>query len=165
MASAAFRRHRERGGESPPSSSSSLTFSLDGRRVSPLVLGSHGVGGARAPPRLDLSLSVSVFLDYALSPFLLYPEIRNSDWVETFAQIFLQKLAFLRQNKSVNHLTGCPRGSGARPPPWGAPPASWPPRALCRVDSSSQISQFFQKYSLSIFIPFGLHLIWVFCET
>ena len=38
------------------SSSSSLTFSLDGRRVSPLVLGSHGVGGARAPRRLDLSL-------------------------------------------------------------------------------------------------------------
>ena len=26
------------------------------RRVSPLVLGSHGVGGARAPPRLDVSL-------------------------------------------------------------------------------------------------------------
>ena len=44
-------------GERPPSSSSSsLTSSLDGRRVSPLVLGSHGVGGARAPPRLDLSL-------------------------------------------------------------------------------------------------------------
>ena len=33
-------------GESPPSSSSSLTFSLDGRRISPLFLGSHGVGGA-----------------------------------------------------------------------------------------------------------------------
>ena len=44
----------------PPSSSSSLTFSLDGRRVSPLVLGSHGVGGARAPPRLDLSLCFCV---------------------------------------------------------------------------------------------------------
>ena len=43
-------------GERSPSSSSSLTSSLDGRRVSPLVLGSHGVGGARAPPRLDLSL-------------------------------------------------------------------------------------------------------------
>ena len=43
-------------GERPPSYSSSLTSSLDGRRVSPLVLGSHGVGGARAPPRLDLSL-------------------------------------------------------------------------------------------------------------
>ena len=61
MAPAAFRHHRKRGGESPPSSSSSLTFSLDGRRVSPLVLGLHGVGGARAPPRLDLSLSVSLW--------------------------------------------------------------------------------------------------------
>ena len=49
-------------GESPPSSSSSLTFSLDGRRVSPLVLGSHGVVGARAPLRLDLSLCLSLFL-------------------------------------------------------------------------------------------------------
>ena len=39
----------ERGRE-PPCSSSSLTFSLDGRRVSPLVHGLHGVGGARAPP-------------------------------------------------------------------------------------------------------------------
>ena len=56
VATAAFRRHRKRGGEGPPSSSSSLTSSLDGRRVSPLVLGSHGLGGERAPPRLDLSL-------------------------------------------------------------------------------------------------------------
>ena len=60
MALAAFRRHQERGGEWPPSSSSSLTFSLDGRMVSPLVLGSHGLGGARAPPRLDLSLCFCV---------------------------------------------------------------------------------------------------------
>ena len=49
----------ERGRE-PPSYSSSLTFSLDGRRVSPLVLRSHGLGGARAPPRLDLSLCFCV---------------------------------------------------------------------------------------------------------
>ena len=66
----------------PPPSSSSLTFSLDGRRVSPLVHGLHGVGGARAPPRLDLSLSVSAFSDSALSPFLIFPEILNSDWDE-----------------------------------------------------------------------------------
>ena len=47
----------KQGGESPPtSSSSSLTSSLDRRRVSPLVLGSHVLGGARAPLRLDLSL-------------------------------------------------------------------------------------------------------------
>ena len=46
--------------EGPRSSSSSLTSSLDGRRVSPLVLGLHGVGGARAPSRLDLSLCFCV---------------------------------------------------------------------------------------------------------
>ena len=49
-------------GRDPPSSSSSLTFSLDGRRFAPLVLGSHGVGGARDPLRLDLSLCLSLFL-------------------------------------------------------------------------------------------------------
>ena len=59
VATTAFRRHRKRGGEGPPSSSS-LTFSLDGR--SPLVHGLHGVGGARAPPRLDMSLCLSLFL-------------------------------------------------------------------------------------------------------
>ena len=68
MASAALRRHRKQGGEGPPSSSSSLTSSLDGRRISPLVLGSHGVGGARAPPRLDLSLCLSLFLRSVLLP-------------------------------------------------------------------------------------------------
>ena len=57
-----------KGGEPPPSSSS-LTSSLDGRRVSPLVLGLHGVGGARAPPRLDLSLCLSLFLRSARLPF------------------------------------------------------------------------------------------------
>ena len=53
----------ERGRE-PPSYSSSLTFSLDGRRVSPLVHGLHGMRGARAPPRLDLSLYLSLFLRF-----------------------------------------------------------------------------------------------------
>ena len=62
VATAAFRRHRKRRGEGPPSSSSSLTSSLDGRRVSPLVHGLPGVGGARAPPRLDLSLCLSLFM-------------------------------------------------------------------------------------------------------
>ena len=79
MATTAFRRHRKRRGEGGPSSSSSLTSSLDGRRVSPLVLGLHGMGGARAPLRLDLPLCFYV-PDSALSPFLIFPEIRNSDW-------------------------------------------------------------------------------------
>ena len=61
VATAVFQRHQKRRGEGPPSSSSSLTFFLDGRRVSPLVLGSHGLAGVRAPPRLDLSLCFCPF--------------------------------------------------------------------------------------------------------
>ena len=68
----------------------------------------------REPLRDWIYLSVSAFSDSTPSPFLKYPEIRNSDWGESFAQIFLIKLAFLRQKKSVNRLTGGPRGSGAR---------------------------------------------------
>ena len=45
---------------------------------------------------ISLSLFVSALSDSALTLFLLYLEIRNSDWIETFAQIFFQKLAFLR---------------------------------------------------------------------
>ena len=89
MAPAVFRRHRERErGREPPPSSSSLTFPLDGRRVSPLVHGLHGGGGAGAPPGLDLSLfpSVSTLPDSGLSPFLKFPEIHNSDWAEFWTQ-------------------------------------------------------------------------------
>ena len=56
-------------------------------------------GSGESPSEIgsaSLSLSVSAFSDSTLSPFLIYPEIRNSDWIETFAQIFFQKLAFLR---------------------------------------------------------------------
>ena len=72
MATAAFRRHQKRRGEEAPSSSSSLTSSLDGRRVSPLVLGSHGLGGASAPPRLDLSLCFCVLRFYPFTVSFIY---------------------------------------------------------------------------------------------
>ena len=45
-----------------------------GRGKSPSEIGS-----------VSLSLSVSAFSDPSPSSFLLYPEIRNSDWIETFA--------------------------------------------------------------------------------
>ena len=78
MATAVFRRHRKRRGEGAPSYSSSLTSSLDGRRVSPLVLGLHGVGGARAPPRLDLSLYLSLFMRSLILPLHRFFYIRRS---------------------------------------------------------------------------------------
>ena len=105
----------------PHSSSSSLTFSLYGRRVSPLVLGFHGTGG-REPLRDWICLSVSLYFcvpDSALSRFLIFSEIHKSDWIETFNTICSRILAFLRQKKGNNRLTGCPRGSGARPLPRG----------------------------------------------
>ena len=48
-------------------------------------------GSGESPSEIgsaSLSLSVSAFSDSTLSPFLIYPEIRNSDWIETFAMIF-----------------------------------------------------------------------------
>ena len=42
-----------------------------GRGKSPSEIGS-----------VSLSLSVSAFSDSSLSPFLIFPEIRNSDWAE-----------------------------------------------------------------------------------
>ena len=38
-------------------------------KFSPLVLGFHGMGGARAPPRLDLSLCLFLFLRSRFWPF------------------------------------------------------------------------------------------------
>ena len=70
----------------------------------------------REPLRDWIYLSVSAFsalADSIPSPFPLYLEIRNSDWGESFAKIFLVKLAFLRQKESINRLTGGPRGSGS----------------------------------------------------
>ena len=60
-----------RGTESPPSSYSSLTSSLDGRRVSPLVHGLHGSRGARAPLRLDLPLYSFLFRAPQIWPFMI----------------------------------------------------------------------------------------------
>ena len=57
-----------------------------GRGESPSEIGS-----------VSLSLFVSAFPDSALSPFLIFPEIRNSDWIETLNTIFSRILAFLRR--------------------------------------------------------------------
>ena len=110
------------------------------------------------------------FLLFQRSQILAFHRFLNSRRSVTpiglnFNMISIRILAFLRRNKGINHLTGWPRGPRARLPTWGAPPASWPSRASYRIDSSSQNSHIFQKKSPSVFIPFGLRLIWIFCET
>ena len=98
----------------------------------------------REPLRDWIYLSVSAFSalgDSTPSLFLLYPEIRNSDWGESFAQMFLIKLAFLRKKKSVNHLTGAPRESRARLPPWGAPASLGRARAPYLLAPSGTVSR------------------------
>ena len=87
----------------------------------------------REPLRDWIYLSVSAFWNSALSPFLLYPEIRNSDWIETFTQIFFQKLAFLRPKKGINCLMRGLGGWGARPPGVGVGP--------CLVATSGTVSR------------------------
>ena len=43
----------------------------------------HGRGDSPSEiGSVSLSLSVSAFSDSTLSPFLIFPEIRNSDWAE-----------------------------------------------------------------------------------
>ena len=150
-----------------PSSSSSLTSSLDGRRVSPLVHGLHGKGGARAPPRLDLSLCLSLFLCSQILPLHRFFYIRRfiTPIGVNFRSDFFLDISFLAAKEGhqppyrwPTRVRGVPRGAGA-------PPASWPPRTPFRIDSSSRKSQIFQNNSPSVFIPFGLRLILGFCET
>ena len=117
----------------------------------------------REPLRDWIYLSVYAFPDSTPSPFPLYLEIHNSDWGESFAQIFLIKLAFLRQKESVNSLTVGSGGSGARLGGQARPPASWPPRAPSRVDFSSQKSYIFQKKIsvsfYSVWTPFDMDIL------
>ena len=126
MPPVALRRHQKRGGDSPPPSSSSLTSPLDGRRVSPLVLGSHGVGGVRAPPRLDLSLCLFVCLRSPLLPFhrsvYIYgdPQLRLDRNLRR--DFFIPKISFLAAEEGnqppygwPTRVRGAPRGAGAPP--------------------------------------------------
>ena len=131
-------------GREPPSSSSSLTSSLDGRRVSPLVLGLHGVGGARAPPRLDLSLSASALYFLALHHFL------NSRRSVTpiglnFGYGFFPDIGFLEAKEGHQPPYGVATRAQGAPDPLGRAPCLVAPSGISRVDSTSQKSHIFQK--------------------
>ena len=123
MAPVALRCYRKRGGERPPPFSSSLTFSLDGRRVSPLVHGLHGMGGARAPPRLDLSLCLSLFLR---SQILAFHRFLNS-WRSVtpigliFGHDFYPDISFLAAKDGHQPPYRVAMRAQGAPAPLGAP--------------------------------------------
>ena len=143
MAPTGFWRHWKRGGEIPPSSSS-LTFSLDGRRVSPLVHGLHDMGGSRAPPRLDLSLSVSASL---ILPFHRFLNSRRSvtSIGLNFQHDFYPDISFLAAKEGHQLPYGVSTRVRGAPAPLGRAPTLWAPRASSRVDFTSQNSHIFQK--------------------
>ena len=117
MATAAFRRHRRRGGEGTPSSSSSVTSSLYGRRVSPLVLGSMAWEG-QEPLRDWICLSVSLCFcvpDSTLSPFLIFPEIRNSDWAEIWTRFLSGYWLSCGERRAPTALRSGHEGPGCTP--------------------------------------------------
>jgi hypothetical protein len=68
-----------------------------------------------------------------------------------------------RRKKSVRGATRGPRGWRARPGGWAPPLASCLPRSFPYVHSKSCFRS--KNYSPEGFIPFGLRLIFFFCET
>jgi len=113
----------------------------------------------REPHRDWIYLSVSAFSDSTPSPFLKYPEIRNSDWGESFAQIFLIKLAILHQKKSVNRLTGGPQESRARPGGGRAPLSRGHPGhrfALILLPKNHKYSKKISVHFYPVWTPFDI---------
>ena len=149
IAPAAFQRHRERGGESPPPSYSSLASSLDGRRFPPLVHGCHGGGGAGAPPRLDLPLCSLLFRvpRSGRKPFLKYPEIPNFNWDVILTRFSSGYYLSCAQRRAPTDLRGGHKTPGHAWHPLACPGVSWGLWAPVCIDSKSQKSHIFQNNS------------------
>ena len=111
-----------------------------GRGESPSEIGS-----------VSLSLSVSAFSDSSLSPFLIFPEIRNSDWAEILTRSLSGYQLSCGERRAPTALRCDHKGPGRALPPGARPSPSWAPRASSRVDSTSQNSHKFQK-NLSLFL-------------
>ena len=75
----------------------------------------------------------------------VWVKIRNSDWAEFWTRSHTD-ISFLAAKKGLQPPYGVATRVQGVPDPLGHPPTLWPPRALYRVDSSSQTSHIFQKY-------------------
>jgi len=120
----------------------------------------------REPLRDWICLCVSLCfcaLDSCILPFLIFPEIRNSDWAEIWTWFLSGYWLSCGERRAWAALRSGHEGPGR----------AWPPGARpCLVPPSGIVSRWFffpkfiniPKKSPSVFIPFGLRLIWIFCE-
>ena len=154
------RRSFDATGREPPSFFLFLGLPLDGRRVPPLVHGLHGGGGAGAPPRLDLPLYSLLFRVPRSGPsqFLKFPEILNFDGLK-FGHDFYPDIGFLAAKEG--HQPRYVVATRVR----GAPPCLVPPSGTVSRRFFFPKIIYIPKKSPSVFIPFGLCLIWIFRET
>ena len=80
----------------------------------------HGRG--ESPSKIgyvSLSLSVSVLHNFALSPFLKFPEIRNSDWIEIWTRFLSGYWLSCGKRRAPIALRGVHEGPGRAPLPRG----------------------------------------------
>ena len=96
---------------------------------------------------LSVSLCFCVLFWLCFTVSCIYGD-RNSDWPETFAVIFFPNISFLAAKEERQPPYGGLTRVGARPK---GGPASWPPRALVRVDFPSKFS-IFSKNNLRPFL-------------
>ena len=137
MAPAAFRRHRER---EPPFFFLFLDLPPRWEKGFPSGPWSPWRQRGESPSEIgSLSLfpSVSVLPDSALSPFLKFPEIYNSDWAEILTRFLSRYWLSCSERRAPTALQGVHEGQG---------------RAPCLVAPSGTISHgfFFPKI---IYIP------------
>ena len=157
----ALRRHRKRGGESPPSFFFFLDLLPRWEKGFPSGPWSpwHGRGES-----LDLSLSVSALLILAFHRFLYFRKSVTPIGLK-LGHDFYPDIGFLAAKEGHQLPYGVATRVRGAPAPWGAPPASWPPRGIVSCGFFFPKITYIPKKIPSVFIPFGLRLIWIFCKT
>ena len=108
---------------------------------------------------LSVFPSVSTLPDSALSPFLKFPETRNSDWVEILTRFLSGYWLSCGERRAPTVLRSGPEGRGRAPHPRG------PLGHRLALIPLPKIHLYSKKKSPSVFILFGLCLIWIFYET
>ena len=122
MSPTVFWHHRRRGGRGPL-----------------LLLLPWPSGGSGTSPLDWISLLSSIFRDCfrSPSPFLIFPEIRNSDWAEILTRFLSGNYRSCGERRAPTDLRGTHKATRRAIPPMARPVALWAPRAPSCVDSSS----------------------------